>query len=124
MGQNSANALRETKTSPASSQLSNIYAGWRPLPPFQSCKGFLDNNNNELFVWSKNNPDRNPIENLWTNMKNKVSKEQPPFDAELVKVMKEVWVKEISKEYCQRLIKRMLKRMEAVIKNRKGHNKC
>ena len=32
-----ANALREAKTSPASSQLSNIYAGWRPLPPFQSC---------------------------------------------------------------------------------------
>ena len=33
-----ANALRKAKTSPASSQLSNIYAGWRPLPPFQSCK--------------------------------------------------------------------------------------
>ena len=32
--------LREAKTSPASSQLSNIYAGWRPLPPFQSCKKF------------------------------------------------------------------------------------
>ena len=35
-----ANALREAKTLLASSQLSNIYAGWRPLPPFQSCKKF------------------------------------------------------------------------------------
>ena len=32
--------LTEAKTSPASSQLSNIYAGWRPLPLLQSCKKF------------------------------------------------------------------------------------
>ena len=64
-----------------------------------------------------------PIENLWTLMKNKVSEKQPTSGAELVKVIKEVWVKEISKEYCQSLIDSMPRRIEAVIKNKGGHTK-
>ena len=54
-------------------------------------------------------------------MKNKVSEKQPTSGAELVKVIKEVWVKEISKEYCQSLIDSMPRRIEAVIKNKGGH---
>ena len=56
-------------------------------------------------------------------MKNKVSEKQPASGAELVKVIKEVWVKEISKEYCQSLIDSMPRRIEAVIKNKGGHTK-
>ena len=54
-------------------------------------------------------------------MKNKVSEKQPTSGAELVKVIKEVWVKEISKEYCQSLIDSLPRRIEAVIKNKGGH---
>ena len=56
-------------------------------------------------------------------MKNKVSEKQPTSGAELAKVIREVWVKEISKEYCQSLIDSMPRRIEAVIKNKGGHTK-
>ena len=87
-------------------------------------KNFLDSNNTDLLEWLGNSPDLNPIENFWTNMKNKVSEKQPLSGAELVKAIKEVWVKEISKEYCQSLIESMPRRIKkAVIKNRGSHTK-
>ena len=63
-------------------------------------KNFLDSNNIDLLEWPGNSPDLNPIKNLRTNMKNKVSEKQTLSGAELVKAIKEVWLKEISKEYC------------------------
>ena len=86
-------------------------------------KNFLDSNNIDILEWPGNSPDLNPIKNLWTNMKNEVSEKQPLIGAELVKAIKEVWVKEISKEYCQSLIESMPRRIKAVIKNREGHTK-
>ena len=86
-------------------------------------KNFLDSNNINLLKCPGNSLDLNPIENSWTNMKNKVSEKQSLSGAELVKAIKEVWVKEVSKEYCQSLIESMPRRIKAVIKNRGGHTK-
>ena len=82
-------------------------------------KNFLDNKNIELLGRLGNSPNLNSIENLWTNMKNKASEKQPSSGTELVNAIKEVWVKEISKEYCQSLIKRMTRRIKAVMRSRR-----
>ena len=86
-------------------------------------KNFLDSNNIDLLECPENSPNLNLIENLWTNIKNIVLEKQPLSGAEWVKAIKEVWVKEISKKYCQSLIESMPKRIKAVIKNRGGHTK-
>ena len=60
---------------------------------FKVAKNFLDHNNIELFEWLGNSPHLNSAENLWTSIKNKVSKKQPSNGTELVYATKEVWVK-------------------------------
>ena len=70
-----------------------------------------------------NSPDLNPIENLWTVMKDKVAEKQLSSLPNLCRAMKEVWVKEISKEYCANLVNSMPRRLAAVIQNNGGHTK-
>ena len=112
-------ALRKINTSHACSQLSDIYAELRLLPQFRSRKELFGKKNKiELLEWPVNSPDLNPIDNLWINMKNKVSEKQPSSAAELAQV-----VKKISKEYFKNIIDSMPRRMEAVIKSRRGNTK-
>ena len=65
----------------------------------------------------------NPIENLWTVLKNKVSEKQPTSAVELEKATKEVWESGLSAEYCRSLVESMPRRVEAVIKAKGGPTK-
>jgi len=56
-------------------------------------------------------------------MKNKVAEKHPSSAKDLVKVIKSVWVKEISQEFCKNLVHSMLQRLQEVIKNRGGSTK-
>jgi len=53
-------------------------------------------------------------------MKNKVAEKHPSSAKDLVKVIKEVWVKEISQEFCRNLVHSMPRRLKVVIKNGGG----
>ena len=84
---------------------------------------FFTENHNKILDWSGNNPDLNPIKNLWTKMKNLVSQKQPGSSSELVKTIKEVWVRKILGGYCQSLIYSMSRGLQAVINARGRHTK-
>ena len=94
-----------------------------PCHRARQVKDFLSSNNIELLDWPGNSPDLNPIENLWSVMKNKVAAKQPSSLKTLVEWIKQVWCKEFSKEYCQQLISSMPRRIQDVIDKKGGHTK-
>ena len=67
-------------------------------------KQFLTENHIKILHSSGNSPNLNPIKNLWSEKKDLISQKQPVSSSKLVKVIKEVRVKEISGEYCESLI--------------------
>jgi len=86
-------------------------------------KKFLGENRVKTLDWPGNSPDLNPIENLWAKMKDLVAEKQPSSGKALINTIKEVWVKEISTDYCSSLIASMPRRLQAVIKAHGGHTK-
>ena len=83
-------------------------------------KTFRAENRIKVLDWLGNSPNLNPIENLWTNMKNNVAEKHPSSAKDLVKVIKEMWVKEISQELRRNLVRSMPRRLQEVIKNRRS----
>ena len=49
-----------------------------------------------MLDWPGNSPDLNPIENLYSKMKDLVAEKQSSGGKALIETIKEVWVKEIS----------------------------
>ena len=68
-----------------------------------------------VVVWPSMNPDLNPIENCWNRLKVRVQARNPPNVEVGWQYVQEEWNK-ISKEYCQKLVYSMPKRLEEVIK--------
>ena len=67
--------------------------------------------------WTGNSPDLNPIENLWSNLKAKVSAYKPSSLGDLKSVIQLVLCKEITIQVCIQLVESMSKRLIMVIKN-------
>ena len=81
---------------------------------------FLKSKKIQILDWPGNITDLNLIENLWTVLKHKVSEKQPTNAKELEETIEAVWVLELSAEYCRSLVESMPKRLEAVIKAKRG----
>ena len=73
---------------------------------------FLVESKVKALGWPGNSRKLNPIENLWTEMKEKIAGKQPSSVKDLIRVVKKVWVKELSKECCKDLIHSMPRRVD------------
>ena len=66
--------------------------------------------------WPGNSPDLNPIENLWSHLKQKIRKKPNSTLNALISNIFSVWENDICKSYLQNLIHSMPKRIKMVIK--------
>ena len=73
-----------------------------------------------LGPWPGQSPDLNPIENLFSVMKTKVSRMKSPNLNQLRQDISRVWCTEISPQMCENLVHSMPRRIRAVLEN-KGH---
>lgn len=79
---------------------------------------WLADKNIEVMKWPPNSPDLNPIENLWSIMKQKVSSERFTSLEEMKKRIQNIWIHEISTELCTKLAHSMPRRVAAVLRNK------
>lgn len=79
---------------------------------------WLLSNSINVLKWPGNSPDCNPIENLWSVMKNHVADMRPKNAIDLKNCIRTVWTTKISKEYCAELIHSMPRRLAAIIKSK------
>ena len=67
-------------------------------------QSFLDQQTINMLEWPGNSPDLNPIQNLRSKMKRKVSEQQSSRLLGQQHTLKEVWVKNLDVEYCRKQI--------------------
>ena len=84
---------------------------------------FLKKNKISVLEWPGNSPDLNPIENLWTIMKDKAADKHPSSAQHLKQAIKDVLVTEITQEYCEFLVSSMPRRIQAVTDSKGCHTK-
>ena len=72
--------------------------------------------------WLENSPDLNPIESLWSQMKQLQSKEHATLATGLKKIAFRVWGK-IAPSYLKSLYESMPRHMKAVVDAQGGHTK-
>jgi len=84
---------------------------------------FLKTKNIKLLEWPGNRPELNPIENFWTELKNRVVEKHPTSLPSLIKTIKTSWVLDMPTELCRNLIESMPRRIRAVLEAKGGHTK-
>lgn len=94
-----------------------------PCHVAKKCQQWFRDQQIPVLPWPGNSADLNPIENLWTVMKKKVSEKSPRSLSELKEAILFVWTHEITPELCLKLVSSMPSRLSSVIANRGGTTK-
>ena len=81
------------------------------------------NNIEVLGPWPGSSPDLNPIENMWTTMKERVSRTNPTSETSLQDAIKNIWVRDMTPAYCEKLARSMPSRIKAVLAAKGQHTK-
>ncbi len=88
-----------------------------PKHTAKATKEWLKKKHIEVLEWPSQSPDLNPIENLWREMKVRVSKRQLRNLNDLERICKEEWTK-IPPEMCANLVTNYKKRLTSVLANK------
>lgn len=95
-----------------------------PKHTLKLCQNYLQQKKRagelQIMVWPAQSPDLNPIELLWDELDQKVRKTCPTSQTDLWSKLLEEWQK-ITPEMLQKLIARMPRLCEEIIKKRGGH---
>ena len=84
---------------------------------------WINAQNINLIDWPGNSPDLNPIENLWSIMKAKLSRQAIRNNDHLRHLLKFMWVQDVSHDLCKKLARSMPRRIEMCLANEGGHTK-
>lgn len=87
-----------------------------PKHTSQLAKNWLKTNRIKVLDWPSMNPDLNPIENLWRELKIRVQSRRPKNLQELETFCKEEW-HQIPQDTCLNLVENYKRRLQAVIAN-------
>ena len=77
----------------------------------------------QMLEWPRNSPDLNSIENSYSLMKKNVLEKYPSSLDALQAAITEFWEREISPNYCGKLIDNMPRCLQEVIRNKSGPTK-
>lgn len=88
-----------------------------PKHTARTTKEWLKKKHIKVMEWPSQSPDLNPIENLWRELKLRVSKRQPRNLKDLETVCKDEWAK-IPPALCANLVTNYKKRLIAVLANK------
>ena len=93
-----------------------------PKHTSKAVKEWFTTNNVKVLEWPPQSPDLNPIENLWRQLKLKISGQNPKNRNELWMMLQEAWYS-IPVEVCRKLVDSMPSRCTEVLKKKRVCNK-
>lgn len=88
-----------------------------PKHTAKETKEWLHKKHIKVMEWPSQSPDLNPIENLWRELKLRVSKRQPQNLQDLEMICREEWAK-ITPDVCANLVSNYKNRLTAVLANK------